>query len=349
LEKLQIDYTFVSPTPDKALEYLHNNAVKPRSFNSITMPRNQDEWKIGVSELIENLDKSFLKVNIFFSWLPIFSETEFTNILNKVKSKNLSFYGVSQLNKNSVIEYSKDYSFEFQDIFNSSESCSVLWVWHEPNESSDSKSKVRRLPEYYAPSKHAINRNQTNLELNFYGRLSAFRGISEILIIALFNPKLNINIKGLGYSIFGLWRPSRNYSGIRRNPVRGLFAIVLSLMISLLRFLPNVRYSTQPFSNESDLEIAILSSKFIFMGCKLPHSSGIALTAMANKIPVIWFGKFGEGVKVLKKGSPFGEIEILDIFIPGKVTRMIKRIHDKKPTPVFSQQEFLTELSKLKS
>ncbi len=348
-EKLNLDYVFLSPSPAAAEDFLKLTQKSLRGFNFVEMPKNQDDWKNKARNIINEIDRSDNEINLLFSWLPIFSELEMKEIVNDILNKKVTISGVTQLNKNSVINYKDDYGFEFQDLFNESDRCKILWVWHEPNRKIKSSNKVRRLPEYFPPSAAKVESKKAGIELNFYGRLSAFRGISEILIISLFNPKIKVNIKGLGFSIFGLWRPSQNYFGIRRNPVRGVLAVLISFLVSFLRYLPNVNYSSKPYQNESELEKAIVQSKFIFIGCKLPHSSGIALTAMANEIPIIWFGNIGEGVRVLREGSSFGEVRYRDFFIPGKITRIICKLDGKKSRPIFSYEDFTSELKRLNS
>ena len=43
----------------------------------------------------------------------------------------------------------------------------------------------------------------------------------------------------------------------------------------MLRFLPNVKFSNIPFTTEDDLDQAMLQTKGMFYGAKLPHGSGI--------------------------------------------------------------------------
>jgi hypothetical protein len=173
--------------------------------------------------------------------------------------------------------------------------------------------------------------------------------LGEILLIALFNPSLSVKIKGYGFSKFKVWRPMKfrffKYTKWRQKPLPAIFLALVSLFVSTLRYLPNVEFDAEPFKSENEFLKAVIESNFVFVGCKLPHSSGVVLTALAAGIPVIWFGEKGEAVRILEKSYPAGRINYQDIFVPGRIRKVLKKSSGHLPKPVFTWEMMLEEIN----
>lgn len=293
-------------------------------------------------KFLKKLNSSEEKIVVIFTWLPSNTVDFYESFFSKVTNKNISFFGISTLNSSSVLNYDENYSFELQEVFDNYDCCRALWVWHEPNTKLETGKKVKRLPEFHSarPKTDFPEKKEYSKQLNFYGGLSSLRGLGEIFLVALFNPKLQVQIKGYGYSKYRVWRPLKlrlfRYSRWRQKPLLAIFIALASTAISTLRFLPNIEFDSKPFTSENDFLDAVSTSGFIFVGCKLPHSSGVALAALAAGVPVIWFGEKGEAVRTLLAASPNGRILYKDIFVPGKVTRILKEYNFAQPKPYFT-------------
>jgi glycosyltransferase involved in cell wall biosynthesis len=338
-----LEFAFVSPTAllaKKEIEARYPN----KKINAIQTSDDPTVHKQSVATLITDASNVSEKSIFVFSWLGLFSESQFQDILENVSNTAMEIHGVSGLSKASVENYNSEYHFEFELIFQDNPNCKTLWVWHEPNPRSTSH-KVRRLPEFHFSLPREIPGKRSRIRISFFGRISPFRGVAELLIIALLNPRLEVFIKGLGFSRWGLWRPARGYRGWKQQPLTALVSILISAALSALRFLPNVEFDSTPFPSELELANAIARSDIIFVGCKLPLSTGIGLSAMASGVPVMWFGRTGEGARLLQIGSDFGRLRYAQIFLPGYATKRAKEIVSKKTAEIFSRKEMYDEIT----
>jgi hypothetical protein len=340
-------FEFISPTANRLFGEL-GCVPNQNLFSAIETHGGTGALKQKLFDLISELNSNQSKSVILFTWLPIFTQEEFVSLLRAIKNPNLSIVGVTSLSDESCKNYDDNYFFTLEQVFIHNNNCKILWVWHEPNPLTFDLGKVRRLPEHHSHVLTKVDTFRSVNQLSFFGRLSFSRGFTELLIIALMNPSLRIFAKGLGYKNSGLWRPSRNYHSFRRNPIKGILSIVISYGFSLLMMLPNVKIDTKPFMSESEFNLGVSNSHFVFVGCKSPLSSGVALSALASGVPVIWFGKEGEAVNNLKRSCVLGRINYLDIFTPGKITRKVKNLRGFKPKEVFTWEMFKEELIYLK-
>jgi hypothetical protein len=345
--ELQVPYYLISPTPEIYLMEVPDYSGKKSIRFPAQMPNSKSEMLEYLQELIDYLNSSDKRNLIVFPWLPFLEEIEFENLVSKLNLNN-SVVGISTLSQDSVINYGDNYKFQFENLFSEFPVCKSLWVWHSPN--NNSSSKVRFLPEFHPHVKSDI---KDNFDISFFGLLTGNRGLAELLFIALLNPKLKIKIKGPGFSLLRIWRPLKyktlRYSNWKKNPLASIFATGISLFLSLLRFLPNVSFDSVPFENDDEFQKAIAESKSIFYGCKLPHSSGVALTALASEVPVLWFGRKGEAVRQLTSGFGIGRINYSDIFLPNKVFRKFNEIKSIKPTEMYPWKDFVIEVKQFVS
>ena len=85
-EALNLDCVFLSPSPAAAEGFLKLNKKSLRGFNFVEMPKNQDDWKVKAKNIVKEIDRSDKEINLFFSWLPIFSELELKEIIDNILS-----------------------------------------------------------------------------------------------------------------------------------------------------------------------------------------------------------------------------------------------------------------------
>jgi hypothetical protein len=343
----------MSPTPDMEInESAYYSTVSRINIEKI--PLNSGDKNLFFDSFADKLNTVKEKSVVIFTWLPSNTPEFYSNLFSKITNKDVAFFGISTLKSSSVLNYDKNYSFELQEIFDEYENFKVMWVWHEPNRNEFSGTKLRRLPEFHSVNidSNLLNKKNDSIRLNFYGGLNSFRGLGEILLIALFNPRLAISIKGYGFSKFKVWRPVKFkffiYSKWRQKPLAAIFIALVSLLLSTLRYLPNVEFDPEPFESQDEFEKAIATSNFVFYGCKLPHSSGLALTALAAGVPVIWFGEKGEAVRILEKAYPAGRINYRDIFVVGRVKKILKNSNGYLPKSVFTWEMMLEEISTIR-
>ena len=87
-------------------------------------------------------------------------------------------------------------------------------------------------------------------------------------MIALFNPGLKARIKGYGYSSHRIFRPWKlpifRYGSWRENLVASLLFSAFSILVSWIRYLPNVDFSAIPFETEADIDKAISETRVMF-------------------------------------------------------------------------------------
>jgi hypothetical protein len=354
ISSLNLDFKLLTPTPKSEIKDLKILASS-HCLEVVKIPTNLDQRNEFFENFIKLLNQKLDKTVVIFTWLPSNTHNFYENLFSRIVNANISIFGISTLTSSSVMNYDENYSFELQDIFEKYANCKVLWVWHEPNKIRGNGSKLRRLPEFHSNLKKFkfSNVSDNKLNLNFFGGLNSFRGFGEILLIALFNPDLIINIKGYGYSKYKIWRPMKNklfrYSRWQQKPLIAALIALTSLTISFLRYLPNVKFDPTSFKSEEEFLQAISFSQFIFIGCKLPHSSGVALASLSAGVPVIWFGEKGEAVRILRKSSPMGQIKYRDIFVYGRITKLLKGSNQFNPKTVFSWEMMLDEIRHIKN
>jgi hypothetical protein len=350
---LNLEFTLLSPTPDVEIKD-HEGGISSTCVARQAIPTVLEDRIQHFEDFLFLLNMKRERTVVIFTWLPSNTNEFYEAFFSRVTNSNISFFGISTLKSSSVINYDENYSFELQETFNKYENCKVIWIWHEPNMIEGIGKKLRRLPEFHSNTiDHKFSIASDNeISLNFYGGLSSFRGLGEILLIALFNPSLSVKIKGYGFSKFKIWRPTKyklfRYSKWQKSPGIAVLIAVMSLAISTLRHLPNVRFDATPFESEEEFLIAISNSKFVFVGCKLPHSSGVALASLAAGVPVIWFGVKGEAVRTLANAIPEGLIRYHEIFIPGRIKRKLKNSSVSGSKIIHSWESMVKEIGYVK-
>jgi len=294
------------------------------------------------------------KIILLFSWYPQINKNDLDSIILFSKKVELVVAGIAPVLPAIILGERSDFRYYFEKEFETFPLTRILWVWDDVDLYLNSRESdyIRRLPEYQS-SIEAISNPQSQSSLSFFGMLSPFRGLAEVLIIGLFNKKLKIRIKGHGFVPWRVWRPFKNkflrYQNWRQKPFISLFSIAISLLISALRYLPNVELSNEPFPTEKELDIAISNSQTIFYGAKLPLSSGIALKSLAAGVPVVWFGDEGEAFNFLGRKSPAGKINYVDIFRPNYIYRKVKQLENYQTSAVFEWNDYKEEICSIKN
>lgn len=342
--EIKAQYVYINPMASKAL--LEDHLINSLNFRYINTS-NKDKY---VSDAIEFILKD-LKVNdseqksILITWLPQFSHDELTEIFNAASEIGAKIIGVSLPTQDALIGKKIKYRYEHEAFFPKGKN-NILWVGEEIASSNNSLSNVRQMPEYAEITE--ITNTKRNYHLSFFGQLSSYRGMSEILIISLLNPRMKVRIKGYGFSQHRTLRPIRyrffRYRDWKTNPLLSLIFSLMSMPIALLRNLPNVSFSNVPFEEEYDLDVAMHQTNAIFYGAKLPHGSGIISKSLSGGIPVIWMGWEGQAFNFLKLNYPQGQIKFIDILIPNRVIKKIDKLQGTFPIKENMWKVFRSEI-----
>ena len=248
LNELKLDFIFVSPSCEEMEIQLSANTQSRcvgYKFFPVEPGTNDNLFAELVHELKEKDDKAVL----IFTWLPFRSRYDYTLFFEDLKNCDVSIVGVSNLTSESVVNYNEDYVFEFEELFNNYQICKIIWVWHEPRFGYGASYKIRRLPEFH-PSIPSLEKDsfeiRTSKSLNFFGGLNGYRGLSEFFILALLNPNVKFKAKGYSYSSLKLWKPCKfswmRYKSWKDKPWIAIPSIFISLLLSTLRFLPNLKF-----------------------------------------------------------------------------------------------------------
>lgn len=349
-----MEFIFLNPSADMAkIDDEEFSKVNYGKYININVSQNSLEQAI---ELIENDIKrnNYEKVSLLFSWLPQLNKKALSRIEDLNQQTDITLFGIAPQSPELI--YGKDSKFRYsmEEILNESTLRKIIWVWENPQEyiSNTGRNYIRKLPEYhsYKPRDKKFKRK---IEISFFGMLSPFRGLSEILLIALFNPSTKVVIRGHGFSPLRTWRPFKfkifRYRNWKSNPVMALINTIVSITISLLIFLPNVKLIKKPFSSNRELNNAISQATTIFYNAKLPISSGISLTALASGVPVIWIGSSGEAFDFLYRNCQPGRINFIDIFKLNFIKNKIVSLQYFEPKEVYSWHEFVNEVRILKN
>ena len=339
------DFVFINPCSDKAREadsalltsvgnYLYVNVESGRSF-----------YLNALSE-VDKLarDNPDRHLNLIFLWLPELPANDLKSFIRLATIHNISISGISfALDPASGLG-----EFYFEKEFNESYACKKLWVWVEiPSDRKNNvNSKLRRLPEF-VPSKPKNQSPNVNT-IGFFGKLKAERGLPEVLILALFNPKIRFEIRGSGYLGQYMWRATKykclKYTSWKREPWAAIPSKILNRFYLVLLKLPNVEFNPTPFDHHDEFENAIANCSAVFYAAKLPITSGVALTSLAAGTPLIWLGSKGEAVKQFLAAFPEGHLRTWELFIPKGIERKLQKLSKLKPKEIYSWDSFKTEV-----
>jgi hypothetical protein len=294
----------------------------------------------SVSLIQENIAiHGWQEVILVFSYLAQFSEKEIDYFISQIMTINVkvSIAGISNLSDVAMMNKRTSKRYLMQDYFNQLKIQRILWVFEKKPKEYECLSFIRELPDFIESKKSLGNRSN---DISFFGSLNAYRGITEILLIALFNPKLRIYIKGHGFARNRVWRPIKCkrliFTSWKQKPLVSLPMNFFSIIVSFLIYLPNVKFSSEPFKTETDLDDAIMNSGSLFFCAKLQFGSGIVAKSLYSEIPVIWLGQGGHAFEMLNKNYPIGRISYSDMFIPNKIWKKYNLIKEIKSSPPFS-------------
>jgi hypothetical protein len=339
-------FTYLNPDAIKA----ENNDAKMLSSNNTYIAINNDDEFVSNSINYIKADilmKNIRKAVVMLPFLPQFSRLEISEIsnLSETTGKEVSIVGITVHTKEATFWQKSELRLVFQDIFAANQNCKILWAGEKVPEELSSLHFIRELPDYMECDQ---NSEKNNDSLCFFGSLNAYRGITEILFIALFNPKLNIVIQGHGFAPNLIWRPIKfefaKFGSWKENPIFAIPINIVSLILSLLRFLPNIKFIPKAFPEEADLERAITESGALFYCAKLPYGSGIVNKALYAKKPIIWHGYRGRAFEFLESKFNQGRIEYFDIFIPNRVYKKFQSIKLLQSSEAVTWDEFSKEI-----
>jgi hypothetical protein len=346
-------FTFINPTA-------HLAKLEDQDCNKLTSGEyiNLDQSEFIHEKIIEIIRKDFeknelKKAIIIFSWFPQFTNELIYEIEKLTDKVEITIGGISPQLSQVIYGEKTKFKLYAEELLENSSLNKFIWVWDNPKNYGPTlpNTEIRRLPEYQS----FIEKDsdfKPKLEISFFGMLSPFRGLSEILIIALLNPSVKITIRGDGFAPWRIWRPFKfkflRYRKWNNNPIVSFANNLVSIFLSLLVYLPNVRFINEPFATENELNYAISKSTAIFYAAKLPISSGISLKSLASGVPVIWIGSAGEAFEFLNKNCPIGKVRYFEIFKLNFIRNKIIEIQNIKPNVVFTWEDFIEEIIVLK-
>ncbi len=346
---LGLKYTYVNPSSDLA------KAEDDVEESSVFLYLQIDEFEEYVSRAVSliRMDiqcRDLNSVCLFFPWLPQFTNKQMYEFSTLSLITKLSIAGVSVRTSSAIWEGSSDSeTFVHENLFSDSP-FELLWIGESvPSYLVDSKN-IRYLPEY-AETKIQPDKPK-DFDLGFFGMLSPYRGLFEILIIALFNPQIKIKVRGYSFAFHRIWRPIKykflRYSGWKENLLFSLFFSFVSVLIGMLRFLPNIDFSNKPFPSEVELDDAISSCKTLLYCPKLRHGSGLMTKSLSAGIPIMWNGLPGQAYDFLNLNYPGGNFRYWEIFLPGRISKKIRFLPSLEAHESRMWDEVLEELSILR-
>jgi hypothetical protein len=343
----QHSFVYLNPSADAAFREDRETLLSENASDYVVFPQGDGFFRESAKYVMESMISNPEKViRVIFLWLQQLQSEDFREFLKLSEVGKIEISGISN------IEFFSEngQSFYFENEFSRNSACKKLWVWsqNQNGEPDLQLTKRRYLPEYH-PSAHGGEIQRDSQKLGFYGFLAQKRGLCEILIIGLFNRRVKIEIKGYGHAWNKMWRPQKakwlKYQKWQHKPWAALIVISVNVFFNLLRYLPNVQFDSVPFENQGQLEKAISNCSFTFYAAHAPISSGIVLTSLASGVPVIWIGQAGEATRQLSVACGKGRIVSRDIFIPGKIERLMRNLKDLKVREIYSWEDFKAEVT----
>ncbi len=348
LRELQLAYVFINPSANLAKS---EDLISESDEYRYIQVENHDSIMNDVRNWIQNdlCRKGLLSAVILIPWLPQFNETSLKELLLLQEVIDLSIVGITMHSLESMRGDTTDAQYQFQELFERESAFKILWVGDNIPDSLTSKDYIRQWPGY--AESFPARKNEGRLSIGFFGMLSAERGLGEMLILALFNPKLSVIIRGYSFRRLFVWKPSKysylRYSNWREKRCLSLCFAFISILISNLRFLPNVSFSDKPFATEDELSYAISECSAVFYCPKLISGSGITMKCLAGGTPVVWNGIEGYAVDVLRNSFPEGFFRYRDLFVPNRITSKILSFQGLTPTSPYDWPMFVREISEL--
>lgn len=347
---LNLPYLYINPSADFAALEDGLSGGQNFRYHKTKGDSNfvEDSIKIISTDLSENLVH---KAVIFFPWLPQFNGNEmhsFSRIESKTK---ISIGGVSVRKPEALwgIDGFKE-QYVHQSLF-IDRPFEIFWIGEAIPRQLLTVRQIRHLPEY-AETNIKVGGKKL-YDIAFHGMLSSYRGLFEILVIALFNPKLKVHIRGYSFSSHRIWRPIKfkftRYTGWKDNFIFSLFFSIFSFPIGLLRFLPNIKFSKNPFSDEAELDENLGLSRTVFYCPKLPHGSGLMTKSLSAGLPVLWNGLPGQAHDFLATTYSQGNFSYWEIFIPGRITKKVSNLKPPEPQQSRMLSAVLAEISEIRN
>jgi hypothetical protein len=346
---LDLPYLYLNSSAE--LAKIDDQEVDPVKYRYKTILNSNryisEALEIVSEDIVSNTIKSAV---IFFPWLGQFSREDLQSVAKLESNVKLSIVGVSLRKQASTwnLDGSED-SYTHQELFRA-DPFKILWIGEQVPAQDAKMNYLRFLPEYAEIATNS--KHNKDFDLSFHGQLSSYRGLFEILIIALFNPLLKVHIRGYSFSAHRIWRPVKfrafRYTGWRENIFLSCIFSAVSLPLSLLRYLPNVSFSKEPFEDENELDKALNSTRAVFYCSKLPHGSGLMTKSMSAGLPMIWNGLPGQASQFLSVNYPEGHFQYSRIFIPGSFSRKLKKLSPPTPQQPAMWARVLDEMSELK-
>ena len=340
----QNDFVFINPSSENAREADSLLVTEVGQYSYINALSGDDFYLDAfnkLDKLIQNNPNRFL--NLIFLWLPDVPVSDLNAFIKLTSIHNISISGISF-----PTDLSKGITeFYFEKEFSESNACKKLWVWDEipDNRNFDVNSKLRHLPAF-VPTNRKIQ-SLDIMTIGFFGRLQSARGLPEVLLLALFNPRIRFEIRGPGY-VGLVWVATKckilKYTSGKRKPWAAVLSKFLNKFYFLLLRLPNVDFNPTPFDHHDEFEHAIANCSAVFYAAKLPITSGVALTTLASGTPLIWLGSKGTAVKQLLVAFPEGRIRTWELFIPKRIERKLQKLSKLKPKEIYSWDAFKNEI-----
>ena len=339
-------YVFINPSADRARK---EDLVDEKSqFKYVKSIDGELFIEDSIRLIKEEIYKSQTKqVILIIPWLPQFSIGELQKLVVIDSLVDTAYLGLSTSSASQIQGKSVDGFRYLHEEYFEKKANKVLWVSNFVKEEYPNRPFIREIPDFAENSASRVAKPK--FDISFFGLLTPYRGLFEVLIIGLFNPKLHIRIKGYGFARHRIYRPWRmkilRYQSLRTNPLLSIFFSGVSVMVSFLRVLPNIDFSPVPFASEEDLDLAMSETRTIFYCAKLPHGSGLTNKSLAAGIPILWTGWEGQAFRVLNKYYPVGYFRYFEIFIPGRFSKKVACLPEIAGIREQMWKEFRNEIS----
>jgi hypothetical protein len=327
LRENKLEHRFLNPSARIALN--EDQQLGPINAGYVTV---EDEGRF-IQNAIDYISQDVKsetrkKITLLIPWLPQFTLDEIQKLDKIEEFVEVKFVGLTTLSPQQIQGHNNlKIRYEFEEYF-AGKSDRILWVSDLVPQEYIQHKFIREFPDFAEVN---VNRNEKETwDISFFGLLTPYRGIFEILVIGLFNPKVKIRIKGYGFAKHMILRPWKyrifRYQNWRKNPIASIFFSGLSVLTSTLLHLPNIDFSDEPFETEEDLDRGISQTKFMFYCPKLPHGSGLTNKSLAAGIPILWHGWQGKAFSMLSENYPQGYLPYYKFFIPNYVSRKLNSL-----------------------
>lgn len=307
--------------------------------------------QIGCRNLLLHVKSEFekddaRKVHVLIMWSGDLLECNFSELdeflLEHSSDLSIITNGSRLLRNWPDFKQELDFIRKFGDLKSSRD----IWIWDPAASKQIISPKLRWLPEFHAKVYDEEFQFPRQNSIGFFGALTVGRGLGDTLMLAALNPSVKFFIRGYGSLSLKSWRP-KNYRGRFRNPFKFLCGILVSAFFISLMKLPNVNYQEVYFEDEKSLVKEMRKNQAIFYSAdRHPYSSGIALLAVANLVPVIWIPGNSAANDNLETRYHAGRISRKDLFKPFKVNKLLNSLPEVKENSKLHWENLKHELAK---